>query len=114
MGDFTGMPSAATDPSAPVAPAGAATGAAPAVAGLRRKYPDIGDDERLLRYMFSGRQVDDMLAAQPMNTEYAGDKPVLRLVRELLARRRPGRIHVRRGDLEIGMAFSSQAGSRNG
>jgi len=87
---------------------------APAVADLRRKYPGIGDDERLLRYMFSGRQVDDMLAVQPMNTDYAGDKPVLRLVRELLARRRPGRIHVRRGDLELGMVFSSQAGNRNG
>jgi len=87
----------------------------PAVAALRRKYPRASDDERLLRYMFPGTLVDGMLAAGPMNTACPGDKPVLRLVRELLARRRPGRIHVRRGGLEIGMAFSPEAsGNRNG
>ena len=33
-----------------------------AVPGLRRAYPQAGDDERLLRAMFLGKQVDEMLA----------------------------------------------------
>lgn len=43
---------------------------APAVAELRRKYPDSSDEERLLRFMFAGSQVDDMLATGPINTGY--------------------------------------------
>lgn len=60
---------------------------APAVAKLRKQYPSASDDERILRYMFAGTQVDDMLAAGPMRTEWAYEKPLVRLVRELAARR---------------------------
>jgi oxaloacetate decarboxylase alpha subunit len=59
----------------------------PAAARLRKQYPNIDDDERLLRFMFAGTQVDDMLAAGPMVTEYAFEKPIVRLVRELSQRR---------------------------
>jgi oxaloacetate decarboxylase alpha subunit len=55
----------------------------PGVAALRRKYPHANDDERLLRYMYAGSQVDDMLAAGPTRTEYQFEKPLVRLVREL-------------------------------
>jgi oxaloacetate decarboxylase alpha subunit len=64
----------------------------PAVRKLRRQYPNIGDDERLLRFMFAGGQVDEMLAAGPMPTEYAFEKPLVQLVREL-SRRQLSRIH---------------------
>ena len=64
----------------------------PAVARLRKQYPNIGDDERLLRFMFAGGQVDDMLAAGPMATEYVFEKPLVRLVREL-SERRLSRVH---------------------
>jgi oxaloacetate decarboxylase (Na+ extruding) subunit alpha len=64
----------------------------PAVAKLRKQYPDIDDDERLLRFMFAGGQVDDMLAAGAMVTEYAFEKPIVRLVREL-SERRFARVH---------------------
>ena len=43
---------------------------APAVRALRKKYPNASDDERLLRYMLAGTQVDEMLAAGPMDTSY--------------------------------------------
>ena len=59
----------------------------PAVARLRRQYPHIDDDERILRFMFAGGQVDEMLAAGPMKTEYIFEKPLVRLVRELTGRR---------------------------
>ncbi len=59
----------------------------PAVARLRKHYPDVDDDERLLRFMFAGSQVDDMLSAGPMRTEYFSEKPLVRLVRELAQRR---------------------------
>jgi hypothetical protein len=42
--------------------------------------------------MFAGSQVDDMLAVGPMKTEYAFEKPLVRLVREL-AERRLSRVH---------------------
>lgn len=68
---------------------------APAVAKLRKQYPNASDDERILRFMFAGSQVDDMLAAGPMRTEYAFEKPLVRLMRELAARR-VSRVHISR------------------
>lgn len=59
----------------------------PAVAKLRAQYPTASDDERILRFMFAGTQVDDMLAAGAMQTDYVFEKPLVRLVRELAARR---------------------------
>ena len=68
---------------------------APAVAKLRKQYPGASDDERILRYMFAGTQVDDMLAAGPMRTAWQYEKPLVRLVRELAARR-VSRVYVSR------------------
>lgn len=57
----------------------------PAVNDLRRKYPNSSDEERLLRFMFAGDQVDDMLAAGPINTRYdILTTPLSRLVNELM------------------------------
>ena len=60
---------------------------APAVPALRRKFPHATDDERLLRYMYAGSQVDDMLAAHAAPAEYVFEQPLARLTRELAARR---------------------------
>ncbi len=60
---------------------------APARAALIAKYPNMSDDERVLRFMYAGSQVNDMLAAGAMKTEYRFEKPVTRLVRELAARK---------------------------
>jgi len=74
---------------------------APAVAGLRRKYPRASDEERLLRHLYAGSQVDDMLAAGAMRTEYSFAKPLVRLLRELAARPRVGRVYVEKGGLQL-------------
>ncbi len=58
---------------------------APAVNELRRKYPNASDEERLLRFMLAGNQVDDMLAAGPINTRYdILTTPLSRLVNEVM------------------------------
>ena len=57
----------------------------PAVPGLRKQYPNQTDDERLLRFMFAGNQVDDMLAAGPMQTEYRFKNKAQRLLEGALA-----------------------------
>jgi oxaloacetate decarboxylase alpha subunit len=77
---------------------------APTVPTIRRKYPNLGDEERLLRCLYAGSQVDDMLAAGPTRIEYYFDKPVVRLLKELAKRRNPGRIFIAKGStrLELG------------
>jgi oxaloacetate decarboxylase alpha subunit len=42
----------------------------PALKALRAKYPDLDDKERLLRFMFKGDQVDEMLANKSSVTSY--------------------------------------------
>ena len=75
----------------------------PAVASLRRRYPDATDEERLLRYMLTDAQVDAMLAAEPPEAAGVASSPIVDLVARLAQRRRPGRIHLRKGDFEISM-----------
>ena len=59
----------------------------PAADKLRRQYPNMSDDERVLRFMYAGNQVDSMLAAGPMKTDYEFEAPLAHLVRELAARK---------------------------
>lgn len=73
----------------------------PAVPALRRKYPNVSDEERLLRHLYAGSQVDDMLAAGAMRTEYHFDKPIVRLLKELARRRGPARIFISKGALRL-------------
>ena len=74
---------------------------APAVPALRRKYPNLSDEERLLRHLYAGSQVDDMQAAGPMQTDYHFDRPLVRLLRVLAKRPRAGRVHVEKGDFRL-------------
>jgi oxaloacetate decarboxylase alpha subunit len=74
---------------------------APAVPAMRKKYPGISDEERLLRHLYAGSQVDDMRAAGPMQTAYFFDKPLVRLLKELAKRPRAGRVYVEKGDLKL-------------
>jgi len=68
---------------------------APAVPALRKKYPNMDDDERLLRFMFAGGHlIDDMKAAGPTVTDYVFDTPLVTLMREL-SNRRITRIRIR-------------------
>ena len=73
----------------------------PAVKQLRALYPNASDDERILRFMFAGNQVDEMLAAGPTQTEYHFEKPIVRLIRELADRPKLGQVYIRGGDLSV-------------
>lgn len=73
----------------------------PAVPALRKKYPGVSDEERLLRHLYAGSQVDDMLAAGPMQTEYYFDKPIVRLLRELANRRTLGHVSISKGSMRL-------------
>ena len=65
----------------------------PAVPALRKKYPNMSDEERLLRYSYAGSQVDEMLATGSIRTEYHFEHPLVQLLRELA--KRPTLRHVR-------------------
>jgi oxaloacetate decarboxylase alpha subunit len=80
----------------------------PAVAELRRKYPGASDDERLLRFMFAGSQVDEMIAAR-REEPFGASSPIVSLVAELARRRKPGRIHVRKGALDLTLVSAAPA-----
>jgi oxaloacetate decarboxylase alpha subunit len=60
---------------------------APGLARLRKQYPNADGDELALRSMYAGSQVDEMLAAGPMKTDYSFEKPLVHLIRELTERR---------------------------
>jgi hypothetical protein len=79
------------------------------VPALRKKYPGVRDEERLLRHLYAGSQVDDMLAAGTMRTEYFFDKPLVRLLKELAKRRTPGRISISKGDMRLELGPARQA-----
>jgi oxaloacetate decarboxylase alpha subunit len=77
---------------------------------LRRNYPHAADDERLLRYMYAGSQVDDMLAAAPARTEYSFDRPLVRLVRELTRQSKYRHVCIERPDLRLRIRAGGEAG----
>lgn len=62
-----------------------------ALPSLRKAYPNLSDDERLLRYMFAGDDVDKTMAAKPLKLSVPTDGPVPRLLEQLAAR--PGLAH---------------------
>jgi len=73
----------------------------PALPALRKKYPNLEDEERLLRYMYPGSQVDDMIGAGPMCTDYQFEKPIIQLLRELSARPAVARVHIQTAGLRL-------------
>jgi oxaloacetate decarboxylase alpha subunit len=73
----------------------------PARARLKARYPNASDDERVLRFMFTGNQVDEMLAAGPMRTEYHFEQPIVRLIRELANRPSLKQVYVRGAGLSV-------------
>ncbi len=82
----------------------------PVVASLRKKYPGISDEERLLRHMYAGNQVDEMLAAGPTQTEYRFDRPIVRLMKELAKRPKLARVWISKGDTQVELRSAKKAG----
>ena len=70
---------------------------------LRRRIgPQLSDEEFLLRATMPGGQVDAMLAAPAANRVYdPPTKPIMRLIRELTARRDLDRISVRKAGFSL-------------
>lgn len=77
------------------------TPAEPMVPALRKKYPNMSDDERLLRHMYAGPQVDEMLAAPAIQQTYSYESPVIELVKNLIASGKRGRVCIRKDDMEL-------------
>jgi oxaloacetate decarboxylase alpha subunit len=74
----------------------------PAVADLRRLHPRMSDEERLLRFMFLGQQVDDMLAAGPVRTDYdPAAPPIAELIRAAASRNNVGSLSIRTGSYAV-------------
>jgi oxaloacetate decarboxylase alpha subunit len=73
----------------------------PAVPDLREKYPNQSDDERLLRFMFAGNQVDEMHAAGPLQTDYAFKNKAQRLLEAALTSKRQRYISVADGEVKL-------------
>lgn len=73
----------------------------PALPGLRKAYPHLGDDELMLRYMFPADDIEKTLAAKPLKLSMPANGPVPRLVEELA--KRPGLAHfeLERGSLRL-------------
>lgn len=83
----------------------------PAVDGLRRKYPRLSDEERLLRFCFAGKQVDDMRAAGPIRTSYSFERPLERLLKELTHRKSWHHISLEHADLKLSLRNAAQRGT---
>lgn len=73
----------------------------PAVPTLRKKYPGQSDDERLLRFMFAGNQVDQMNAAGSMQTEYVFKNKAQRLLEAALSGTKPRYVSIADGDVKL-------------
>lgn len=75
----------------------------PGVPALRKKYPNMSDEERLLRYSYAGTQVDDMLAAGAMKTDYDFEQPLVHLLNEIAKRPKLARVYIQCKDLRLEM-----------
>lgn len=85
------------------------------VEDLRKKYPGADDDERLLRYMFAGSQVDDMRRARPGGLGTAEGASLINLLKELGKFPKAGRVHISKAgmDLTVG-CMPSRSGTQQG
>ncbi|MGI9411723.1 MAG: pyruvate carboxylase subunit B [Hyphomicrobiaceae bacterium] len=74
----------------------------PVVANLRKQYPELSDDERLLRYFFDKDLVDSAIAS-PIDTEVYSvtETPLLHLLRELTKRPRETMVTVEKPGFRI-------------
>ncbi|OGA40703.1 MAG: carboxylase [Betaproteobacteria bacterium RIFCSPLOWO2_12_FULL_62_13] len=73
----------------------------PAVPELRKQYAGQSDDERLLRFMFAGNQVDEMFAAGPLRTEYVFKNRAQRLLETALKAKKMRYISIAKDDVKL-------------
>lgn len=74
----------------------------PILPTLRKRYPNAGDDELLLRHFFDGGLVDKALSAKPDYDAYMSiDTPLQHLIKQALARPRVGYLSLTKGKTRI-------------
>ena len=73
----------------------------PVVPLLRKKYPGMSDEERLLRFSFAGSQVDEMLTAGPIRTEYRFGTPLQHLISEIAKRGKAHHVRIEKKELLV-------------
>jgi len=73
----------------------------PGVPALRKKYPNMSDEERLLRHAYAGTQVEDMFAAGPIKTDYVYETPLLRLIEDAMKRPKRARVTIETKDFRL-------------
>jgi oxaloacetate decarboxylase alpha subunit len=72
----------------------------PLVPGLRARYQGLGDDARLLRYMY-GDEKCKALVPTPISSAYSVQHPIVDLVSGLAKQRRKARTHVSTAGLSL-------------
>lgn len=74
----------------------------PVVARLRKRHPDLDDDELLLRHFFNPALVDEMQANKPDHDRFSVlETPLSRLLKELVKRPNASRIVVQKGTFKL-------------
>lgn len=56
----------------------------PALPGLRKANPDMSNEELLLRYMFTTKDVEETMAQKPLKLTVPAGGPIVRLIEQLL------------------------------
>ena len=79
----------------------------PMVPALRRRYPNVSDDERLLRYMTGDGHVERMHASRASEPSPPTHATIVDLVRNVLEARPSGRVHIRRPEFELTVALGN-------
>ncbi len=71
------------------------------VADLRRRFPNMSDEERLLRNMVPGKHIDEMLAVRDVPQPYRFLSPSERLIEGLAARPAWSDLQIEVGDVRL-------------
>lgn len=79
----------------------------PVIPGLRKRYPNMDDDEMLLRYMYGDARIDGLNPTR-VDDELSAEQPLVELVKGLAKHKRKGRVHVSGADFALSMGSQSQ------
>jgi len=72
----------------------------PLVPGLRKRYPNIDDDELLLRYMYGDERIDG-LSPTRVEEEFSAEQPLVELVKGLVKHKRKAWVHMSGADFAL-------------
>jgi oxaloacetate decarboxylase alpha subunit len=77
---------------------------APARPMLEKAYPNLSDDERLLRYMFGDSEVNELNSSGPIKLTLNKNKPVEELLKSLINRTSVKAFDVQRGEVRVSIS----------